>query len=366
MSVKKIFAGILIFTMILMVGCSSGGGETADVTEDADTTADVKENAETTVLRLAIPDGPDGFMSNAVQEFADELYERTDGQYSIEIGWSGAFGSVAEYFDLVKDGVVDFGFFLPTVTPGVFPLCSIMDLPWYFPDAEISSTALMTLYEEGYLNDSELEAVQILFLNTGDGANIYSVKENCTTLADFEGQRIVAIGDMMISTAEALNMSPSFYEHSEHYSVFQKNVMDANFSPWDGIITYNLQEVLNSCLETKISSSITGLMMNKDVFESMPEEVQQIIYKLSDEVLIPRTLESRASISEESRQAFIDAGGTVSEVSDEDLAAMNEALAPLWDSWLEEMGEDGKAAVEAMYQIMLDQGVENPAVGYTP
>jgi TRAP-type C4-dicarboxylate transport system substrate-binding protein len=122
-------------------------------------------------------------------------------------------------------------------------------------------------------------------------------------------------------------------------------------------------------LETNIGNVFCGFIMNQDAFDSMSAEDQQIVDDIAAEYLTDLIVQGYGNVTDAGKEAFLAKGGTVLEMSDEDLTFVDEAFAPIWADWfsdMEELGVPAREASEAMYNILLGLGVEHPAMGYKP
>jgi TRAP-type C4-dicarboxylate transport system substrate-binding protein len=367
---------VLIFTMALaLAGCGGKstpadiGAGSSDSPGEAVAPADSADAATGKILRLAFLDNEDGYASDAVKAFAAQVEAKTEGRYTVEIGWAGALGNPAEYYDMVTAGLIDIAYFIPALNPGVFPQATIMDLPWHFPSSEASTAGVNGLYEAGFIADEGLKAVKIINMHSGPGDNIISSKP-VNTVADLKNMKIIGTGgEVKVQEITALGGVPVSVDHAEQYSTLQKGVAEANLAPWLSVAPWKLEEVTKYCAELYAGNTFVGFIMNQGVFDGMSADDQKLFMEAVDETLPQGIFDGYAAICEQGEKAFVDAGGTVTQFSDADIEQISKDWAPIFEDWAKQqdaLGFDGKDALDKMYQILKDQGVENPAYGYTP
>jgi TRAP-type transport system periplasmic protein len=341
--------------------------ETTASAETTDTTAGTTSEGAT-VLRLAAVDNETGYAGNAIQTFASELEKRTEGRYTVEVGWSCSLGAPGEFFDSVVSGLVDIAYFIPTTMPGVFPEADMFALPWVLPDAGIATEAIQTLVEQGYGMDDGMSEVKFLNVHMGPGHVLMTPKQ-VSSVKDFVGMKVITGGEMQSAAMEAIGATPVSFDQSEFYSALQKGIADANYNPWIAVAPWNLSEVIDCVLETNIGNVFCGFIMNSDSFSSMSAEDQQILDEVAEEYLTPLIVQGYADVTAVGKDAVLAKGGTVLQLSAEDLAFLDESFAGIWTDWIADAESKGVAATEActaFYNILKDLGVETPAIGWQP
>jgi TRAP-type C4-dicarboxylate transport system substrate-binding protein len=326
------------------------------------------EEEKTITLNFANFDVPASFTGLAHQALADEIEERTDGKYKVEIAWGAAMGKTEEHYTLVRDGVADIGYFLTALTPGVFPISDMLSLPWVLPDASISVPAFWEFYKMGYLDDEYAE-VKPLFAWTGPG-NVCFTAQPATTLADLEGRKLISHSEINNEViTKALKGTPVFIPHGEMYGAVQKGTVDGLYFVWCGIAPFNLHEVVHYAIEPAFGNVGCVVAMNKDSYNELPEDVQSVIDEIVEDSMLPLTIQGYGDAEALSRQAFADTGGTVTEFSSADKAEIASIVSPMWEEWIaanEAKGLPAREAVDALWAILKDLGVDEPAIGYTP
>ena len=275
-------------------------------------------------------------------------------------------GAFDAHYDLARTGVADISYFVAS-PPLPFPLSEIPFLPYLIPDFKTSVTAGWELYKTGYL-DKEFAEVKPLFIWTGTGSCLFS-KEPITGIADLKGQKLMATSAQAIAILEEMGGVPVEVPLPEVYGALEKGVVDGAWLVWVACIPFRLQEVTSYVIEPLFGNPICAVVMNRDSYNKLPEDVKAIMDELTDDVLLPGTIEGYANVDAAGRKAFADAGGKVTTWSEADWAAQEKMLAPFWEEWIAEKEAQGMPAretVDAFWHILRDLGVEKPAIGYTP
>lgn len=368
---RKRFVLILMLVIAMTVVLAACGDDddtaTTATSAGAETTA-ATSSGEATVLRLAAVDSEAGYAGEATKTFATELEKRTEGRYTVEIGWACSYGPPGEFFGQVESGLLDIAYFLPVTMPGVFPESDICALPWVLPNADIATRAVQQLAEQGYAIDEGMSAVKFLNLHMGPGHVLMTPKE-VSSIADFSGMKVIVGGEPQAAAVSAMGCTPVSFDQADYYSTLQKGTADALYNPWIGMAPWKLEEVVDYVMETNIGNVLCGWIMNWDTYNSMSAEDQAIVDELSEEIWTDMIVQGYDNVTVIGKDLLAAQGGQVLQMTEAEYASLDQAFAGIWTAWIDDMeakGLPGKEACDAMYKILEDIGVEHPAIGYTP
>lgn len=310
-------------------------------------------------------DPPMAVFARAAVAWGKELEERTKGRVKVKFSWGMA--KPGELYELTKKGVIDVGFTIPGFSPGLFPFSQITGLPFVFPSAEIGSKALNAYIKKGYW-DKEYENVKALFAYTAAADSIYTSKKSVKKMEDLKGLKIHAGGPEISERVKLMGGVPAFIPYPELYGALQKGVVDGMVMGYAIMEIFKLYEVTKFAMEPPMGTGVMVIAMNKKTWNRLPGDIQGII----DDVSKKHYLEfGRAwdGACDRGKKLFLDAGGQVNELNQAELKMVSKAVQPIWGQWtgaMEKKGMPGKKAVNDMYAILKDLGVEMPAVGYRP
>lgn len=281
------------------------------------------------------------------QAWIEEIEERTDGKVEINLQPGEALLGADEIYEGVADGIADIGTTSPSYTPGLFTVTEAFELPGYNNDnALVASHTIYEGYkrlsEEGMMdeyNDTEV----LMFWATGPG----HVKTNdpVESLEDLSGMEIRSAGGGSDPTLEALDAVPVGMPMSQAYESLDAGVVDGIFGPTDTLKGFRLAEVVDYITKTPQFYNVTFVKtMNKDTWESLPPEIQEVFKEVSEEFVHKygelRTDHTRAGLEfglEEEDMEEID-------LPQEEKEKFIEAIEPVVEEWIEEQQEDGYQA----------------------
>lgn len=275
-----------------------------------------------------------------LQPWAERIEEESDGRIQIEIFPALQLGGTAsDIYSQVRDGVADLGWTLPGYTAGLFPATEVYELPFIAGPAEATSPALMEFAEE-YLQD-EWADVKLLALHTTAPGHLHTVNERVASLEDLQGVKVRSPSSVGVDTLEALGAVPVGMPVPQVYEALDRGVVEGALLPWTIMRPTRIYEVTQYTTELGILASTFALFMNKDTYDSLPEDLQKVIDDNTGLELARQGGILWDADEEETRERAIKAGVEVVELDEEELARWKEATRPVLEAWLERMDARG-------------------------
>ena len=258
-----------------------------------------------------------------MQGLCDEVYEKTNGGVKMTMYNGGTLVSSTDVATAVEDGTADIGWLYTTFFPGEFPYTEIITMPMTFDTNIQANEVLLDLIANNAQVQEELSRYHLLSASTNPMNNIYTNKE-ITDASSFKGQAWRCTAGCATEMAQALGASPVLMGPGDVYESIEKNVLDGYIFEPSGVKSFNLQEVTKYYLDTSIYCGVFLVVMNKDKWDSLPAEYQQIITEVWDKGSIGQTEVFNAD-AEAALEAYAEAGLTAVEPTDDILAALDDA-----------------------------------------
>ena len=219
-------------------------------------------------------------------ELKKRVEERTDHTISFVEGYSGSIAKVTEVLEAVQDGILDIGGYCFCFEPSNLPLHAFqVMLPFGTMDPEMSVAIAREVYEEvPYLSDVFEERFnQILLARIADGGYNLGTSFPWEDLSDLKDQKIAGAG-LNLNWLEYAGVSPVQSSLATAYTEMTTHVYEGWImfpSAWVSLKLYEPGPYY-----TLIGfGAITwhGLTINKDTFEALPAEVQEIVREVAAE-----------------------------------------------------------------------------------
>lgn len=208
--------------------------------------------------------------------WAQKVEEDSKGRINIEIFPSATLSKPNATYDAVANGVVDIGATLQGYTSGRFPLTQIAELPGLSNSATQLNCMLHNLYDDGVIA-SEYEDTHVLFMmGTGPGG-LHTVDKPIRKPGDLKGMRIRGPSAVTGNIIEAAGGTPVGLPVTDLYTSLQRGVLDGTSLPWDAMGSFKLTEITNTHTNIPFYSSPIIVTMNKDKYESLPDDLKKVI-----------------------------------------------------------------------------------------
>ncbi len=148
--------------------------------------------------------------------------------------------------------------------------------------------AAQRLYEEVPALREEIEAYNMAFLSPSviDTYNLTS-KEPIVTFEDFDGIKIASIGSYHPKILQGAGATSIAMPVADRYQALQTGVIEAEFLPWDNSHAYKYHDFNKNITWVNMGAAMpVGLGVNKDTWDSLPDDLQQlIIMEVADEAV---------------------------------------------------------------------------------
>ncbi|MDU8910604.1 DctP family TRAP transporter solute-binding subunit [Aestuariicoccus sp. MJ-SS9] len=223
----------------------------------------------------------------------------------------------------------------------------IFDLPFMFKNIEAVDAFQSS--ETGQAMKESMTRRGLLglaFWHNGMKQMSANVPLNAPTDADGLKFR-VQNSDVLKAQMAALGGSPQPMAFSEVYGALQTGVVDGQENTWSNIYGQKFFEVQDGITETNHGVIDYLLVTGTDWWDGLDADVRDQLATIIEEVTTARNSES-FKVNQEAKQAIIEAGGTVRELSPEQRMAWVDAMKPVWEQFKEDVGQENIDAAQAI------------------
>ena len=170
--------------------------------------------------------------------------------------------------------------------------------------------------------------------------------------SDAEGLKFrVQSSDVLVAQMEAIGGIPQKMAFSEVYGALQQGGVDGQENTWSNIYGKKFFEVQDGVTETNHGIIDYLVVTSVDWLESLPEDVRTQFLQILDEVTETRNKEAFA-VNEAAKQAIIDAGGTIRQLTPEQRQEWVDAMKPVWEQFSDDVGQENIDAAQAINESM--------------
>ncbi|MDU9003455.1 TRAP transporter substrate-binding protein [Sedimentitalea todarodis] len=221
----------------------------------------------------------------------------------------------------------------------------IFDLPFMFNNME-AVDAFQTS-EAGQKMKESMTRRGLLGLGFWhNGMKQMSANKPLVTPADAAGLKFrVQNSDVLKAQMAAMGASPQPMAFSEVYGALQTGVVDGQENTWSNIYGQKFFEVQDGTTETNHGVLDYMLVTSTDWWDSLPDDIRTQLATIVDEVTQTRNA-AVGEVDASARQAILDAGATIIELTPEQRTAWVEAMKPVWAEFESDVGADNIAAAQ--------------------
>jgi len=244
------------------------------------------------------------------QEWADAIDAATDGHVKITLFGSSLLSAATDIADNVKGGAATIGWLYTSYFAGQFPLTDVINLPMQgFGDPLVSTKVLWDLYNEYDEVKNEWGAFKLLMLYGNPGMIFASAKDPIRTVADLKGLNLRCPAGAITDVLTAWGANPITMAPPDVYQAIERNNISGYVFEPSGITNFSLEEVTKYYTDFPMYDGPFGLIMNKDSWDSLPKEYQDIIDNLSGFQGSLAAAQCFADAVEVARGTIVSAGG---------------------------------------------------------
>lgn len=275
--------------------------------------------------------------------WADKVEEDSEGRIKIDRFPSMQLGGKPpELMDQAIDGVADIVWTVVGYTPGRYPSTEVFELPFMMTNARAVSHAYWEMFEK-HMKDTEFKDVHILATWVHGPGLIHSA-DPVETPEDLVGMKIRGGGRSVNALLEELGATPVGMPVPAIPEGLSKGVIDGTTIPWEVTSALKVPELVENHTEFTGKALYTltfVLAMNKDKYESLPEDLQKVIDENSGLEFSVFAGGTMADADDPSREFALDNGNNVITLDEEQTAVWRERAQPIYDKWVADMAEKG-------------------------
>ena len=261
----------ILLTLVLCLGmlsaCSSST-TSAPAQEGSAAAAPAASDGKTYNLVVVNHDASTSMCEEYVETLCNMMSEESGGRLQFSFNPGGSLLGATETMDGVKDGTADICWSCTSFFGSRFPVSEFINLCANgITSARMATDVYQQMYQEIPELQSELSDWKILALHSCAYGPVSTVDKKIETAEDFKGMQIRTAGTIAAQYISALGANPMTVPTSEVYESIEKKVIDG---------------FTNDCLDLPISYTSCFVMMNKNTFDSLPDDLKAIIDKYAD------------------------------------------------------------------------------------
>ncbi|MES3676018.1 TRAP transporter substrate-binding protein [Halomonas elongata] len=275
--------------------------------------------------------------SVALESFAEEVAEKTEGRIEPKVYHNGVLGAQPDAIEQTRSGALNFANFNMGPMGPIVPATNILSLPFIF-----NSTEDMYRIMDGDIGGRFAEALaekNLVALSWfGSGArSLYNTDHPVKTPDDVDGLKFrVMNNDLYVQMIDELGGNATPMAYSEVYQSLKTGVIDGAENNYPSYESSGHYEVAKYYSLTEHLILPECLCVAKSTWDEMSEEDQSIVREAAENAAQEqrKLWEERA---QKSRELVLESGVEINEVDDK--AAFQDKMQPIYDDFVEENPE---------------------------
>ncbi|SDD62163.1 TRAP transporter substrate-binding protein [Rhodospira trueperi] len=215
----------------------------------------------------------------------------------------------------------------------------LFDLPFVFEDINAVNRFQTSEHGQAMLDSMQRRGLQGLAF-WHNGMKQMSANRPLLVPEDAKGLKFrIQQSDVLQAQFEALGANPQKMAFSEVYGALQQGVVDGQENTWSNIYGQKFFEVQDGITETNHGILDYLVVTSTEWLDSLEPEVRDQFLTILQEVTETRNAESYA-VNQRNKDLIVEAGGTVRTLTPEQRAQWVEAMKPVWEQFVDDIGQD--------------------------
>ncbi len=320
-------------------GTETTGTETTGTETTETTAATVEDTGQTWDLKFSygVPSAA-SLSVGCLLPWAAAVEEATGGRVTIEHYADGTLAKDDQQYDFLLSGASDLSVIEPEYTAGTFNVFEMGTLPELFPDPAVTSAVMWDVANE---YPDEMDDVKVLGVTCIAGAQ-YIGNKPVKLPEDLTGVKMRSGGKIESWILQELGAEPIDIALGDVGTALERGLADGGFFSWSLTFISGAVRYTTDRTELDLMYRPWLVCMNKDVWNSMPPNIQDAImsvsgrepfavYAIANEMI---TNESKAGLEKADAKA---GNSPIYVPTAEEDALWTEAVKPVWQKWVDEL-----------------------------
>lgn len=333
---RRLFLGV--FIVVLAVTLTACGGSEASSDSSSETGSEEKDS-ETYTIRVAylVPEGQSTHL--AAEKMKEKLESESNGRLVVQLYPNGQLTpSDREAIEAIQLGNVEMTIPAVAALSGFNSKFMLFDLPFLFKDKETAYEVLDGEIGQSLLDELSDQGIKGLAFAENGFRHITNNKGPINTPADLEGLKLRTMeSPVQVEAFKAMGANASPFAFGELYTALQQGTYDAMENPISLIYTNKFYEVQDYLTLSGHFYAPTALLINNDFYESLPEDLQQLVDEAAKEY---RTYQRKIASEQDAEwiEELKAEGMKVNELTGEQKEVFKKVSETVYDQFRNEIG----------------------------
>ncbi|MCD6392871.1 MAG: TRAP transporter substrate-binding protein [Planctomycetes bacterium] len=236
-----------------------------------------KSSAEKTWrMRASTPLAAHGTVGRALKMFCDLVQEKSNGRIKTADFYIGELGNQRELVEMAHDGSLEVVTSLASGTARYVPQLALFEYPYIYKNEDHLVRVLDAMEDDVSALLARHNFIAVGGQNMGF-RHMLNKKRPITTVADLKGLKMRGPNPIYVGMFKALGANGTTTDWSEIYIALQTGIIDGIEASPDMLLSMKFNEQAKYLSKTSHIAACVYYMIRKDWFESLPQDLQQIV-----------------------------------------------------------------------------------------
>ena len=289
------------------------------------------------VMRMSISTGGDSHQKVAIDTFAKEVEQRTNGRYKIQNYYASALGGEREATEAVQLGTQELTWTSTGPIPNFVPEAKIFDVPFLFRDYAHARAVLDGPIGQEMMAKFEARGIKLLAWGENGFRHMTNSKRPINAPEDMKGLKMRTMENPVhIQAYKAFGIIPTPMAFGEVFTALQQGTVDGQENPLSVISANKFDQVQKYMTLTGHVYSAGVFLMNKAIFDKLPEADKKIFLEAAK--VAAKANRDRVDLDEKNAVADLTKKGMLI-VTNVDKAKYQAVLAPVFLDFEKQFGK---------------------------
>jgi TRAP-type transport system periplasmic protein len=304
-------------------------------------------SAQKQTLRMAYWAGPAHQMVQTQEAWIKTIEVASGGNLTVVV--MAAPAKPEGQYDLIKNGMRDLVWAVPSYTQGRFDMLQVAELPFLCPNSTVCSPILWRWYAKYGLATKEFPDTTLLTTFTSGPFLIHATKV-ARTLEATRALKLRVAG-ASVPIAKALGMSVVDMPVTDNYEMLRRGTVEGTLLPWEAVKSFRLLELLKFHLEVPggLLASSFVIVGNSKAIDSLTPSNKAALLKASGEAGSALYGKAWDAADEQGRNDAKQRGNVIETIAPAELDRWRPMLQFVIDEWLKKAqakGLDGQKMLD--------------------
>lgn len=309
--------------------------------------------AQEITWELANEYGKSSIMGVGDEAFIKAVDELSDGTIEVTPHYDGSIGyKSVDQFDAVGDGAIEIADTVMGAVAGIEPIFLLSSLPFIAgsdADAKLLFEVARPTYEEVFAKHNQV----LLWATPWPPSGIWA-NSPITSQEELAALKIRAWDPSGVQTMSNAGANAVQISWADTVPQLASGAINAVLTSADGGVSVKFWEFLSDFTAVNYSMALNMVHMNKDVYDSLTEEQQQIVMEAAQIASDAAWAELGKRIAKNYEEMRANGVEITESVSPEFRASLVDSGEQVYTDWLEKTGETGQSLLDE-YRSKLGQ-----------